>query len=1115
VEIGDCEGKENERAQPGAITMKRNETILNSSWSFILILVVVFFFVEIAAQLLITSMFEGVNELNTLTDPFISSILIMPFLWWLVKNSDRFLEKLKESEERFRTLFEGGPDAIFLADPETGIIIDANTKASELIGRPREEIIGMDQARLHLPQIDKYSRETIKEHGLITKQKQYIRPFENLVLRPDGTEIPVEVLAQMVNLKGKPVIQGVFRDITERKSTEDMLKKSKESFSKAEKIGHFGYWEWDLATNKLIWSDEVFRLYGLDPKKVTPTYETVVSTLSAQTRDWFMKAIDDALNNNVPFEGEYSLIRPDGTVRYTHTIGEVIRDREGKPISMFGVVQDITERKQTEDRLILFRNLIESSNDAICVNDPETGQILDANDRACVSLGYEREELLKMCVFDFEVTMPDKFFWKEHVKEIQSKGHMILEGRHRRKNGTIFPVEVNVSYVVAGKISYLLAVVRDITERKQAEEDLLKFKLGIERSDEVIFITNIDGSIIYANPAFEKIYGYNRAEVIGKTPRILKSGLLTSEAYKPFWDTLLTKKVVKGELVNKTKDGHLLNIDGSANPILDDKGNIVGFLAIQRDITERKHSEEALRESEERFRKVFEEGPIGMVLTSRDLKFFSANPAFRQMLGYTEEEMSIRTFLDVTHPEHRNTDRENVEKLWQGKIPYYRTEKRYIKKNGDICWGNLSTTIVRGQDGKPLYALAMVEDITKRKCTEEELNESHNLLDAINRAQSQFIQDSDSGIIFDDLLKNLLNLTSSEYGLIGEVLHNTKDEPYLKIHAITNIAWTKDMKEFCEENAPKGMEFHNLNTLFNAVITTGKPVISINPPSDPRRGGFPKGHPAINSFLGLPFYRGDKLVGLVGLANRPEGYNEELEEYLSPMLNTCANIIEAYRTDQKRKQSEEQVKASLKEKETLLREIHHRVKNNMQIISSLLGLQAESIKEKKYLDMINDSRNRIISMYMIHEKLYRSNDLEKIEISKYIRDLANGLLQSYGDKQGTIELDVNVNDTSFGIDFAIPCGLIINELITNSLKYAFPDGRKGKINVSLHPFDENMFELIVSDNGAGIPHDVDFRKTESLGLRLVTILAENQLQGMVDLDRSKGTEFTIKFKGVK
>jgi PAS domain S-box-containing protein len=214
-----------------------------------------------------------------------------------------------------------------------------------------------------------------------------------------------------------------------------------------------------------------------------------------------------------------------------------------------------------------------------------------------------------------------------------------------------------------------------------------------------------------------------------------------------------------------------------------------------------------------------------------------------------------------------------------------------------------------------------------------------------------------------------------------------------------------------------------------------------------------------------------------------------------------------------RKQAEEQIMNSLNEKEMLLREIHHRVKNNMQVISSLLWLQSGYIKDKKYLEMFRDSQNRITSMSLIHEKLYRSKDLAKIEFSEYIRDLVNGLFQSHGVKTGTIVLNINVDNFSLGIDQAVPCGLLINELITNSLKYAFPEDRKGEINISLHLNDENMVELVVSDNGVGIPSDLDFRKTESLGLRLVTILAEDQLQGKIDLDRSRGTEFKIKFKG--
>jgi len=209
----------------------------------------------------------------------------------------------------------------------------------------------------------------------------------------------------------------------------------------------------------------------------------------------------------------------------------------------------------------------------------------------------------------------------------------------------------------------------------------------------------------------------------------------------------------------------------------------------------------------------------------------------------------------------------------------------------------------------------------------------------------------------------------------------------------------------------------------------------------------------------------------------------------------------------------EKIKKSLEEKEVLLREIHHRVKNNMQIISSLLRLQSQYIKNKEDAEMFVDSQNRIESMSLIHEKLYRSSDLTKIDFKEYIEDMLSGLFQSYGVNSGNIALNIKVDNISLAIDSAIPCGLIINELVTNSLKYAFPEGRNGVITISLRSIDGTMIELAVGDNGVGIPKDLDIRTTESLGLHLVTILAENQLHGKIALNRDKGTEFQIKFRG--
>ena len=225
-------------------------------------------------------------------------------------------------------------------------------------------------------------------------------------------------------------------------------------------------------------------------------------------------------------------------------------------------------------------------------------------------------------------------------------------------------------------------------------------------------------------------------------------------------------------------------------------------------------------------------------------------------------------------------------------------------------------------------------------------------------------------------------------------------------------------------------------------------------------------------------------------------------------------IYRVFQDITKRRQADDRIKASLKEKEILLREIHHRVKNNMQIISSLLKLQSKYIEDDKYLDLFKESRNMIESMAIIHERLYHSEDLSKINIKEYTRDLVNNLFHAYNINKSVIKSKINVDTVTLGMDFAILCGLIINELVTNSIKYAFPDNRKGEIEIAFRQTDENNFELVVSDNGVGIPEDVDIRKTQSLGLRLITMLVDDQLEGEINLVRGKGTEFQIKFKGV-
>jgi len=213
-----------------------------------------------------------------------------------------------------------------------------------------------------------------------------------------------------------------------------------------------------------------------------------------------------------------------------------------------------------------------------------------------------------------------------------------------------------------------------------------------------------------------------------------------------------------------------------------------------------------------------------------------------------------------------------------------------------------------------------------------------------------------------------------------------------------------------------------------------------------------------------------------------------------------------------REHAEEQVRASLREKEILLKEIHHRVKNNLQIISTLLDLQSEHIEDERSLRYFRDSQDRIRSMALVHEKLYQTRDFISINFGEYLANLARYLFNSYITDPDRISLKLDVAPATLEIDQAIPCGLIVSELVSNSMKYAFPDGRGGEIAVRLRVEGDSDIELMVRDDGVGLPPGLDFRNTDSLGLQLVTMLV-SQIRGEIEPGNEGGTSFTIRCRG--
>jgi PAS domain S-box-containing protein len=239
-----------------------------------------------------------------------------------------------------------------------------------------------------------------------------------------------------------------------------------------------------------------------------------------------------------------------------------------------------------------------------------------------------------------------------------------------------------------------------------------------------------------------------------------------------------------------------------------------------------------------------------------------------------------------------------------------------------------------------------------------------------------------------------------------------------------------------------------------------------------------------------------------------EGITAEDSKGIKQIRATFADISE-------RKHAEEQVKISLEEKKLLLKEVHHRVKNNMQVISSILSLQSSSLKDEKTVSVFMQCQDRIKSMAIVHEKLYQSENLSEISFQSYANTLVETIFRSYNKEGDKISLKLDVEDIFLDIDTVIPIGLILNELVTNSVKYAFEGQEKGEIKITFREVDKDKLELKIRDNGIGLPDGFDIRNADSLGLKLVFLLAEGQLKGRVDVNRNGGTEFQITFQRAK
>lgn len=385
--------------------------------------------------------------------------------------------------------------------------------------------------------------------------------------------------------------------------------------------------------------------------------------------------------------------------------------------------------------------------------------------------------------------------------------------------------------------------------------------------------------------------------------------------------------------------------------------------------------------------------------------YIQTSDSFAHMLGYLPEEIpaSLAGWDKLIHP----VDKQKVESLFFEALEegqdHHTFEYRFRAKDGSWRWVlDRGKVIQRDKEGKPLLASGTYTDVDSRVRTEmalfksrkelakslDVISRNHNLLNGLRDIQDVFIASPDNREAFDQLLKLLLDFTGSEYGFIGEVLHSDKGLPYLKTHAQTNISWDEETRKFYEENAPGGLEFTNLKTLFGAVMTSGDVVISNSPGTDPRRGGLPPGHPPLDRFLGIPIKVGGQFVGMVGLANRSGGYDRSVVNEVKPILATYGNLISARRERIKRELAEKRAQQAStnarraaekanRAKDAFLATMSHEIRTPMNGVVGMADLLSnDPAFPECYTDHIKVIRDSSLSLLRIIDDVL---DFSKIE----------------------------------------------------------------------------------------------------------------------------------------
>ncbi|MFH1434731.1 MAG: PAS domain S-box protein [Pseudomonadota bacterium] len=703
-------------------------------------------------------------------------------------------------------------------------------------------------------------------------------------------------------------------------------------------------------------------------------------------------------------------------------------------------------KKQLIDELTMLRAIIENTRDIIYSADPE-GTVTYVSPRTSM-FGYEREDIVGHGFAEFIHPDDIKHAMEDFIRTMETGEEFPTVFRMKTGDGSyVWVEEIGKAMREGDAVVQVTGVIRDITERKQAEEALSRseerLKTVLENIDDVIVQLSLEGVIEYVSPNVKEQYGYDPESLVGEHLEMVTPPDQLRKAQGAL-ETVLSGIPVRQleiNLIDSTEK--IVSMEVSLTPVRKG-GEIVGVQSVMRDITRRRKAEEAHRESEERYRAIFEGSNDGILVADTGTrKFRFANPAMCRFLGYVEGELLALGVDDIHPPGELQAIIRNFERQVRGEITLVENVP-CLRKDGKVVYADIRVNPLTMSNR--LFNVGFFRDVTGRRQAEEEIRKFKTIAESARFGVAiagldgtvSYINDYFAGVHGyrpDEILGNRLDMfhTAEQLDQVANI-----NEKLLAVGSYSGIeVWHR-----CKDGSVFPM-------LMNGVI--------------------------VKDEKGVPQYMAATAVDITG-----------------------------------RKHAEERIKASLREKEVLLKEIHHRVKNNLQLITSLLKLQSESVGDPGALEMFRESQGRVRLIALLHEMLYRSEDLASIDAADYIRTLVSHLLRSYGGSGEAITVELNVEKITLDVDTAITCGLIVNELVTNSLKHAFPGGGEGKVRVDLHPKGHGAFILTVADSGKGIAGSIDFRDARTLGLQLVCTLVD-QLEGTIELDREGGTAFRIEF----